>query len=402
MDCLDLRFRPTGIGRWLEAAFLSVWLTGWALGEVFVLALLGRGLLALQQGRTLPGQPPSLLAVAPVGLFLLIWLSFWTVGGLAALQQWLRCIWAQDRLTLTSTDLEIRRGLGPWRQRRRLPRQAIQWVRLVPRDRGLRRALIAQLGDRQVELTRLGSLQERERAAEQLQQALALEATSQSAPLQLQAVLPRGWDCEQISFDCTLLVPSRGSRVRQAVGVTLLALALQAGMVLLVGQARSQPQLLPVLLMLGLITAFATLGALWLVLGRREWRLGQGELVARRRFAGQVRELFAARGLELRESRDGDGDPWYALVMTDLQPLNGGRPPADGATVLCRSLHDPGEPRALGLWLSRRTRIPFDADLPTDAERQEQSHAQLLQITGRLRSGSPLERWLARQLEQLE
>lgn len=402
MDSLDLRFRPSGAGRWLEACFLSVWLLGWALGELFVLALLGQGLLVVLQGRSLPGQPSSLLAVVPVGLFLLIWISFWTVGGFLALRQWLRCVWAQDRLTLTSTHLEIRRWLGPWRQRRRLPRQTIQAVRLAPRDRGQGRALIALLGDQQLELTCLGSLQERERAAERLQGALALDAELESAPVPVPAVLPRGWDCEQVSFDCTLLVPSRGVRVRQAVGVTLLALGLQAGLVLLVGQARSQPQLLPVLLMLTLITGFATWGAIWLALGRQEWRLGQGELVAQRRFAGQVRQLFAARGLELRDSSDEDGDLCYALVLTDLRPLSGNRPPAEGMTVLCRSIHLPGDTLALGRWLAQRTRIPFDDDLPSDEEREELRRSQLRQLSSRLHASGRFGRWLAGRLETLD
>jgi hypothetical protein len=397
MDPLELRFRPAGAARWLEAGFLSVWLTGWAVGELIVLALLGRGILDLLRGRPLPGQPGSLLMLLPVGIFLLIWLSLWTAAGLVALRQWLSCFWAQDRLTLTSTDLEIHRWLGPCRRRRKLPRQAIQAVRLLQSGQGQAGALIARLGKRQVVLTRLGTPEDRERAAEQLAQALAFEMASQPEPTQ--AVLPHGWACEQVSFDCSLLVPARRLRRGQAVGATLLALGLQAGLMLLAGQARSQPQLLPVLLMLAVITAFATWGALWLALGRQEWRLGQGELVAQRRFAGQVRELFAARGLALRDSSDGDGDLWYALVLTDLRPMAGGRLPDDAATVLCRSIHEPGEARALGRWLAERTRIAYDDSVPTEEERQELRRAQLQQLTSQLRGGGRLGRWLASRLD---
>jgi hypothetical protein len=48
--------------RWFAILFLSVWLVGWAFGEVAVTRQLLFG----------SGAPP---------VFLLVWLSFWTVGG---------------------------------------------------------------------------------------------------------------------------------------------------------------------------------------------------------------------------------------------------------------------------------------------------------------------------------
>lgn len=52
---------------WLALPFLSVWLVGWAFGEVSVVSALLRG-------------PP-----APGALFMVVWLTLWTLGGAAAL-----------------------------------------------------------------------------------------------------------------------------------------------------------------------------------------------------------------------------------------------------------------------------------------------------------------------------
>ncbi|MCP9859925.1 MULTISPECIES: hypothetical protein [unclassified Cyanobium] len=70
------RFRPLGPGRFFVAAFLAFWLCGWLAGEVFAVSLLWKLLstfLTTGQG-TLPAT-----------LFLLVWVSFWSVGGAAAL-----------------------------------------------------------------------------------------------------------------------------------------------------------------------------------------------------------------------------------------------------------------------------------------------------------------------------
>src|SRR2546428_13472131 len=95
MDGLEFRLRPRGPGRWFKAAFLGLWLCGWAAGEAFALWALVIGARAL-----LTGEPPK-PAAAPLqvgaalgmGAFLLAWLAVWTLGGIAAgtptLQSWL-------------------------------------------------------------------------------------------------------------------------------------------------------------------------------------------------------------------------------------------------------------------------------------------------------------------------
>ena len=54
MEGLEFRLRPGGPGRWFKAAFLGVWLCGWAAGEAFALWALVIGARAL-----LTGEPPK-------------------------------------------------------------------------------------------------------------------------------------------------------------------------------------------------------------------------------------------------------------------------------------------------------------------------------------------------------
>lgn len=75
-----------------RSAFLAVWLCGWLAGEVFA----GGALVA-------PGTP------LPVRGFLLLWLTFWTFGGLAALAAFLDGLGGAAVLRLDHEALTIRR-----------------------------------------------------------------------------------------------------------------------------------------------------------------------------------------------------------------------------------------------------------------------------------------------------
>jgi hypothetical protein len=56
MEGRELVFRPRGAGRFVQAAFLSIWLVAWAIGEAFALFLLGHGIWALWTGSPAMGQ----------------------------------------------------------------------------------------------------------------------------------------------------------------------------------------------------------------------------------------------------------------------------------------------------------------------------------------------------------
>ena len=129
----DVRLRPRGAGRFLTFGFLSLWLCGWAAGEAFVLWILATG------GRAfLTGVPPasgrSPLPAAPTvaaGIFLCVWFTFWTLGGIAAIREWLRSIWAEDHIS-AGPDLTITRRIGPFRSVRSVDRGDMRRLYLLP------------------------------------------------------------------------------------------------------------------------------------------------------------------------------------------------------------------------------------------------------------------------------
>jgi hypothetical protein len=80
--------------------FLGVWLVGWLVGEVTAIA----GLAGIASaGNT---------AVAP---FLLVWLTFWTIGGYFAAYAWLWMLVGKERILMGASMLCVKRdilGLG--------------------------------------------------------------------------------------------------------------------------------------------------------------------------------------------------------------------------------------------------------------------------------------------------
>ena len=113
-------FRPRRAGRVVQVAFLSIWLVARAVGEAFALFLLGHGIWALSTGSPAVGQEEPLgwgVALA-VGSCLVVWLSLWTLGGVMAMEEWLRLIWARHRLRVSAGGLELTRQVA---DRARLP-----------------------------------------------------------------------------------------------------------------------------------------------------------------------------------------------------------------------------------------------------------------------------------------
>lgn len=81
--------------------FLSLWLVGWAFGEISAI-----GMLVSEGGN------------AGTGRFMIVWLTGWTVGGAFAIGVVLWLHFGKERVTLSSTRLEIRQEvLGVGRSR---------------------------------------------------------------------------------------------------------------------------------------------------------------------------------------------------------------------------------------------------------------------------------------------
>ncbi len=369
------RFRPRGPGRFFVAGFLSLWLGGWMAGEIFALWFLWNSLTT--------GQGPL-----PVVIFLLVWVCFWTLGGVFALGEVLRCLWSEDRLVLRDDGrLELRCRLGPLDRRRSLPWREIRQfrVRTDPAGAGV---LLADLPGRSIPITRLGTPRQRKEAAQQLNGALGLRpASEEPAP----AVLPPGWQEVTPSFDSPLLIPHQGWRRRQALVMALVCLVVWGLLALLVGGALRRPGLWAGVVPLSLLAMACGWGLLWLLFGRREWRLEPRRLVLQRRFGGHLRTLGEAQALELTETIDSDGDRWYHLQAT--RPT--GRPlPIDHIA------DDPASLRSLGAWLSQRAHVPFEDRVPSEAQRLEQRAAELRRLRRQLAEAGPLGQWISRLIER--
>src|SRR6185503_2242623 len=184
----EIRLAPRGAGRWFGAAFLLFWLCGWAMGEAFALTMLVKGAIALLSGTPIHsgGSPVTLAALLAFGAFLLFWLAIWTVGGIAAFHQVLLLLWASDRLAARGGALEVVHARGPFRRRREFPRHLIRRLALVPKhDR-----LVVETDRGMVELSTLGTRDEREQAMVSLRGALGLGDAAAHDDVKL----PEGWE----------------------------------------------------------------------------------------------------------------------------------------------------------------------------------------------------------------
>lgn len=400
---LTFHFRPRGPARFAVGGFLTLWLAGWAAGEVFVLITLSRllrqwaGADGVLAGAATGSMGMNAGMTAAVTGFLLLWMSLWTLGGVLALREWLRCFWADERLVLNDEVLTLRARLGPFVRRQRIAVAQIRCCAVRSRQQQPS-ALVVELENRVIELTRLGTAGEREQAAAAINAALALDPAAPADPVAtgsfqpVAAQLPRQWqELEDAFCDSPLLVPTLRIRRRQTAVMAVVTLLLLALLGLLGRSALADPSLWPLLAFLALPVLGCCWGTLWLLLGRRELRLEHHQLVVQRRFGRSLRELAQLDALELVESTDSDGDRWYKLqgLRSEGKPL-----------TLESAIRDPADPRALGQWLQQRTQIPFRDAIPSESEREQQREAVLLELKQRLgetgRAGSLMLKLLER------
>lgn len=383
-----VRLRPSGVGRFFAAGFLLFWLCGWAVGEGFVIWFLLRAAEEL-----LEGQLPLTGTTVALGAFLLTWLTFWTIGGIAAMHELLRSLWAEDSLVAEPPGLRVVRRVGPFRSRRVLRRDAIRRIRVLPGTT----ALVAETVDGTVELSTQGTLREREDAVRILGTTLGIESFDMAHDVAHPTSLPQGWSEVIDQGGGIAIVPDPAIRRKQAIFVSVLAMVAGLGTLLLIDRAILNPNLLAPTLLVASATAGLLAGAVWLTRGRREWRVETGRLILRRRFGRGVCDLFEGVALELSLSTDSDGDHWYELDAiapeAPANPIRGRR--VNGRRQVTRAIHDPHVPRQMGWWLSARAGIPL-----RDRTRSEEREADFAAIRRQLeesgRFGKLAGRWIDR------
>jgi hypothetical protein len=400
--------------RFFAAGFLLFWLCGWLAGECFALWFLGNGLVAIISGTPfLSGKSPVQVGPAiAVGAFLLLWLALWTVGGIAAISEFLRLVAGEDRLSAEGGSLTVMHRRGPFVRRREFPRDTLQRLYLT----ATRCALAVDSSGATIELSRLGSLEERSSAAKTLRSELGLSDVDSSP--NLGSALPKGWEEIITPEGERAVVPSQATRRVQARVAAVFALLLGALAVTVVQKSFLNPGLIVAVIQLVLGAVGLGCAAAWLGRGRMEWRIGSGRVTLRRRFGSKVKDVFEAKRFELAIDKDSDGDTRFSLIaVSDPAPGAPGtaaHPPSTAPATITLSTssgtasaslatwtsvlknrrritsvgNNPSTPRQLGAYLARAAGIPFE-DRTTPEARQ----AELQLIKEQLEKAGPVGRF---------
>jgi hypothetical protein len=357
--------RPSGAGRWFTAAFLAVWLTGWAIGEAFAVCFLAR-LLGVKLGLFSEMKVPPVGLAAVLGGFLLFWLALWTWGGFSALITLARLGWGVDVLTVTADNWTVWSGVSRWGRSRRFNPKEARRVGL----QGRTGALVAKNNGRTVVLTRLGTDADRlwlrdllQDAASGIGNAVPGSLTPGSHQSLKPSPLPPGYRMEPLP-DGSLRVRTAASRRIGGAGCLLLVALFWDGIVggsVLLGCFRRPVEEAPssamapgawgywlfltpfILIGLALITAFIVAA-----LTREEWRVRRDHLEIRREYLGRRQTWrYTGAAFRLTVHRDSDGDESWRLVLEA----------ADKQRRLDSG--DPAMLRALGRFLAERTGWPL-------------------------------------------
>jgi len=389
----EAHLRITGISRFFGAAFLAVWLAGWAVGEAFALWLLSAGARSILTGHPPEaGREPLRLEVAlPVGLFILFWLALWTLGGVMAGRELLRLLFGRDCIRVGDDTLEVEHSYGLFRSRERLPQVELRRFYRRPGSA----ALCVETAHGTTELTRLGTAGERA----ELQHVLNVELHLPAQPPP-EGALPEAWS-ETLSLERdAVLVKNPATRCKQAMALWIVCALLGALTLYIISAAQQQQRVdlwVPAVV-LAAFSAAAALGAGWLSFGRDEWKLAKGRLILQRRFGSNRTTKFEAVALELFEDNSGEGGPSYELtaIEANTPPQPSYYRTGKHRRVIYSQTDDPTGPRKLGLWLSQRCQLPF-AD-QTTAEAKAQS---LEELKEQLAGSGRLGRFALRMIERL-
>jgi hypothetical protein len=341
--------RPSGVGRYVGAGFMSFWLVGWLAGELFAVGAL-LTLASAWLGRPVAlGWLPSIETgswMAPVALFLLFWLALWTLGGTAAVRELMRLIAGRDRISVDSGVLELRNHAGWLVTRLRIAREDLKTITIRRRDG----ALVAETAREAIVLTSLGTRDERLRLLDELRSALNLgDADAETA------ALPDAWEVETDVDGTPLLRRSRKLRRQQAlvswIATAVFGVALTGSIAGAVapGSNGLAPWIAPFLLA-PLASACLAL-ALWLSKGSETYRLRQGAIEHRLRFGDRTRtRAYEPALLMLTRQVDSDGDEWFRLELAG----------PNGKRTIASTVHDHRPLLRLGRWIAQRTEVRFE------------------------------------------
>ena len=344
IDGSTASLRATGVLRYFGAGFLGIWLIAWAIGEAVALAFLFflvRSAAGSLVGISWPIPGNTQIAAGLVGyvfLFLIVWLSLWTVGGYAAINEFLRNLAGEDRVSVAQAGVELVRRAGPFSRARRFARSQIRRVRL----RGYDNAVVIDTQSSCEVVTSYGTPAERQALANWLQRQLSLPHAGADP-----VAAPPGWTMTvEEGTACLNRMDPQSRRVGMLVTwlITALTALMWGGSLTSPGATASSSAIA-----LALTLVMATWAA-WVTWSRREWRVRQGELTAYSRFAlWQWERTFKSARLEIVVSTDSDNDRRYELKVIDEQ----------GKKTIASEIKDDIGIIDLGKWMAARTGFPL-------------------------------------------
>lgn len=348
---LPAALHPRGFGRFIDAFLMSCWLVIWAAGELAAVSLLCTTIVSLIAAILPLPLPESFPLVSDLGvasgflLFGALFLTMWSVGGMAVSKHLFRNVAGEDRVWLTSESLVVHRRVALFRSITRVPRHDIRRISMTDRDRQL--AVYSSRGMQTI--TTLGTPGERRELRAGLMRRLDLPDAAAVRELEQQTVPPQ-WETRRADLGYILYRPPvrvRRQQVRTAWIVTwLLALASLASV------TRTVVNGAPLQLLPSLLTALCAAGAMLLMWGRTEWVVGTGRLALRRRFRRWISETDFEDGvLELSSTADKDGDVRYDLHIST---------PYGDRKKIASAVDEPCDLYWLAKWLAAHTHFYLD------------------------------------------
>jgi hypothetical protein len=338
--------RATGVVRYFGAAFLIVWLAGWAIGEFVAIAfliLLIRSVVGSTAGLTWPIPGGDWIAGGAAGyvfLFLLVWLPLWTFGGFAALREVLRSLAGEDRISLQAMgDVELVRRAGPFSRVKTFDRSSIRRVRIRRHDKA---AVIDTASGTEL-ITSFGAPEERRAMAEWLRRELALPEDG----IRIETgEAPPGWNMS-VESDAARL-NRMDPRTRRIGAFIVWAIAGFTALIFFGSMTTDVAWGSAVALALTLVLVS---WAAWVTWSGREWLVRHGQLTSYRRFAAwEWERSFSSARLEVVESTDSDNDHHYAVKVVDRE----------GTRTIASEMNEEADIIDLARWLAARTGFPLD------------------------------------------
>ena len=339
-DGEEIVLRPTGLLRYLPAAFLAFWLCGWAVGEVVVLVLLlgpvaapfleaARGVLPFGVGRV---PVPTGSLPLPVLAFLALWLTFWTWGGIAAVWELLRLLAGSDRYVLRPGSFAYRRAAGPFGKTRLFRAGSVGAIV----DRRRKSQLVAVVAGKEILLSAGVPAELGPWLAGRLRAALGLEGTGGAtegreagaeASAAIAPPVPSQWRATPRPEGGVVLAAPSGMSRKTAGCALLVAVVVTSGAGALVAAAAGNRGRIDGIV--GLATAASVLAivvdalCLWAAFARDAWVFVRGRVERVRRVGPWVWRRSVRNGtLVATLSTDDDGDDWFTLeARGDGRPL---------------------------------------------------------------------------------